>query len=277
MSGPPQVALIGDPVAASVSPQMHRAAFAAAGLELDYTAVRIRPAELPAAFPGLSRRFVGLNVTTPLKQVVVPMLEAVSGPAAEAGSVNTVLFCAGAGYGESTDGAGFLAALGRVSVAPVRRALILGTGGAARAVAAALRNTGTAVAIAGRDSGAAQRLAADLGAEPTPMQTSRLAAAVAGADLLVNATPVGAEPAPAATPLPAAVPLHADLVVFDLVYRPRRTALLERAALAGCRTVEGVEMLVEQGARSFELWTRCPAPVASMRAAAYAALAEATP
>lgn len=277
MSGPPKVALIGDPVAASVSPQMQRAAFAAVGLELDYTAVRIGRAELPAAFPGLSRRFVGLNVTTPLKQVVVPMLERVSGLAAEAGSVNTVLFSAGVGYGESTDGAGFLAALARVSAAPVPRALILGTGGAARAVAAALRSTGTAVAIAGRDGGAVKRLASDLGAEPTPMQTSRLAAAVAGADLLVNATPVGAEPAPAPTPLPAAVPLHPDLVVFDLVYRPRRTALLERAALAGCRTVEGVEMLVEQGARSFELWTRCPAPVESMRAAAYAALAEATP
>ncbi|MGI8698315.1 MAG: shikimate dehydrogenase family protein [Mycobacteriales bacterium] len=277
MTAPARVALIGDPVSASVSPVMQRAAFAAAGLELDYTAVRVGRAELPAAFVELRRRYVGLNVTRPLKEAVIPMLDAVSGPATEAGSVNTVVFADGAARGESTDGAGFLAALARVSDSPVRRALVLGTGGAARAVTAVLRRSGAAVAVAGRNNAAAERLQTDLGVEPTRMQPRALAAKLASADLLVNATPVGGGPTPSATPLPDGVPLHPGLVVFDLVYRPRRTALLERAAGAGCRTVEGIEMLIEQGTRSFELWTGCPAPVEAMRAAAYAGLAEATP
>lgn len=277
MSAPASVALIGDPVAGSLSPRMQRAAFAAAGLDLDYTSVRIGRAELAGAFPALSRRFLGLNVTRPLKEAVIPMLEAVSGPAAAAGSVNTVVFSGGAACGESTDGTGFLAALARASHSPVRRALILGTGGAARAVAAALQGSGAAVAVAGRNTAAVERLRADLGVTATATDTPALTAAVAEADLLVNATPVGGEPAPVAMPLPDAVPLQPGLVVFDLVYRPRRTALLHRAAAAGCRTVEGIEMLIEQGARSFQLWTGCPAPVEAMRAAAYAGLAEATP
>lgn len=277
MSAPASVALIGDPVAGSLSPRMQRAAFAAAGLDLDYTSVRIGRAELAGAFPGLSRRFVGLNVTRPLKEVVIPLLDVVSAPAAEAGSVNTVVFADGAACGDSTDGTGFLAALSRASPSPVRRALVLGTGGAARAVAAALRGYGAAVAVAGRNTAALERLRVDLGVAPTATDPPALAAAVAAADLLVNATPVGGEPDPSARPLPDAVPLHAGLVVFDLVYRPRRTALLERAAREGCRTVEGIEMLIEQGARSFELWTERCAPVDAMRAAAYAGLAEATP
>lgn len=277
MSAPARIALIGDPVAASLSPRMQHAAFAAAGLDLDYTAVRIDHRELASAFPGLSRRFVGLNVTRPLKEVVIPLLDVVSAPAADAGSVNTVVFADGAGCGDSTDGTGFLAALTRASPSPVRRALVLGTGGAARAVAAALRGSGAAVAVAGRNTAALERLRVDLGVAPTATDPPALAAAVAAADLLVNATPVGGELDASARPLPDAVPLHASLVVFDLVYRPRRTALLARAAREGCRTVEGIEMLIEQGARSFELWTGRCAPVDAMRAAAYAGLAETTP
>lgn len=277
----PAIALIGDPVSHSASPAMQRAAFAAAGLAMDYTAVRIGAQELVVAFPDLRRRFAGLNVTRPLKEEVLPLLDAVSPAAAGAGSVNTVVFSGGAAQGDSTDGAGFLAALARVPHPRVRRALILGTGGAARAVAAALRQNGATVEVAGRNAGAAQRLREHLGVDVIGTDVGSIAAAVRSADLLVNATPVGAEGGPAmstlpATVLPDTVPLHPALVVVDLVYRPRRTPLLERAALAGCRTVEGIEMLIEQGARSFELWTGGRAPVPEMRRAAYAALSERT-
>ena len=263
----PEIALVGDPVAHSASPAMQRAAFAAAGLAVDYTTVRIGAGELADAFPDLRRRFAGLNVTRPLKEAVLPLLDAVSPAAAAAGSVNTVVFSGGAARGESTDGAGFMAALARVTHLRVRRALILGTGGAARAVAAALRQDGAAVEVAGRNTGAAQRLREHLGVDVIGNDVGSVAAAVESADLLVNATPVGAA---------ETLPLHPALVVVDLVYRPRRTRLLERAALAGCRTVEGIEMLIEQGARSFELWTGGRAPVPEMRRAAYAALSERT-
>jgi len=282
----PAIALVGDPVSHSASPAMQRAAFAAAGLAMDYTTVRIGVEDLADAFPDLRRRFAGLNVTRPLKEEVLPLLDAVSPAAAGAGSVNTVVFSGGAARGDSTDGAGFLAALARVPHPRVRRALILGTGGAARAVAAALRQNGATVEVAGRNTGAAQRLREHLGVDVIGTDVGSITAAVRSADLLVNATPVGAEGGPAMSTLPATVlpdtvlpdtvPLHPALVVVDLVYRPRRTALLERAALAGCRTVEGIEMLIEQGARSFELWTGGRAPVPEMRRAAYAALSERT-
>lgn len=275
----PAIALVGDPVSHSASPMMQRAAFAAAGLAMDYTTVRIGAGALADALPDLRRRFAGLNVTRPLKEEVLPLLDAVSPAAAGAGSVNTVVFSGGASRGDSTDGAGFLAALARVPHLRVRRALIFGTGGAARAVAAALRQDGVAVGVAGRNTGAAQRLREHLGVDVIGTDAGKIVAAVESADLLVNATPIGAEGGPPMSPLPYTVPadtvpLHPALVVVDLVYRPRRTRLLERAALAGCRTVEGIEMLIEQGARSFELWTGGRAPVPEMRRAAYAALSE---
>lgn len=270
--GPAAVALIGDPVAQSVSPQMQRAAFAALGLDLDYVAVRVPLEELPATWPRLAASFRGLNVTRPLKQAVIPYLDGLSEEARRARSVNTVRFTEGRAEGHSTDGAGFLAALRRAGVGRVGRALVLGAGGAARAVVAALRSEGTVVRVSGRNRRAGQRLANELGARYVPPETRALSTAVAMSDLLVNATPVGSWPDVTASPLPDAVELHPGLTVFDLVYRPRRTALLDRAARAGCRIVEGIEMLVEQGARSFELWTGLPAPVEVMREAALRAL-----
>ncbi|HXF56379.1 MAG TPA: shikimate dehydrogenase [Actinomycetota bacterium] len=270
--GPAAVALIGDPVAQSVSPEMQRAAFAALGLDLDYVAVRVPLDELPAIWPRLAASFRGLNVTRPLKQAVIPYLDGLSEEARRARSVNTVRFVQGRAEGHSTDGAGFLAALRRAGVGRVGRALVLGTGGAARAVVAALRSEGTVVRVSGRNRRAGQRLANELGARYVPPETRALSTAVAMADLLVNATPVGSWPDVAASPLPDSVQLHPGLTVFDLVYRPRRTALLDRAARAGCRTVGGIEMLVEQGARSFELWTGLSAPVEIMREAALRAL-----
>lgn len=267
-----ELALIGDPVAHSVSPAMHRAAFAAAGLDLDYRAMRVPAAELPSIWPELRRTFLGLNVTAPLKELVAPLLDQVSPVAELAGSVNTVSFDEeGRARGDSTDGAGFLSALDRAG--PVNRAsaVILGTGGAARAVVGALLERGFDVTVSGRNRAAGERLTR-LGAAFVPRD--QLAWLLREAGVLVNATPLGSGPYEGVSPLPAGVPLRPGLVVVDLVYRPRRTALLRQAAAAGCRTAAGVEMLVEQGGRSFEIWTGQAAPLKVMRTAAYQALAQ---
>jgi shikimate dehydrogenase len=274
------VALVGDPVAHSASPAIHAAAFIALGLDLEYVSVRIIRDDLAEAFPVLRRTFLGLNVTRPLKEAILPLLDDVSPEAAAAGSVNTVVFRDGRAEGHSTDGAGFLAALERSGASGARRALILGTGGAARAVAAALLETGAAVLVSGRNAEAGRRLVDDLSAARTrgaggdhveflSAEPLTLAREVELADLLVNATPVGGWPDIDRSPLPEEVPLRPGHTVFDLVYRPRRTRLLDRASAAGCHVVEGIEMLIEQGARSFSIWTGLEAPVEVMRQAAY--------
>src|SRR5205823_9214498 len=166
-------------------------------------------------------------------------------------SVTTVRFENGAAYGTSTDGAGFLAALAAAGLQRVAAAVILGAGGAARAVAAALAESGAEVAIAarsperGRVAAAMVRMVADgVARQPdvaaVTWDEAALGKALAVSDLLVNATPVGAE-ADARSPVPDGVVLHRGLAVFDLVYRPRTTPLLASAVQSGCRAVEGVE------------------------------------
>jgi shikimate dehydrogenase len=261
-------ALIGDPVAGSVSPAMHRAAFEATGLDATYDVERLLPAKLPRRLDQLRRTHAGLNVTRPLKEAALPLLDTVAPGAARIGSVNTVAFDPqGRSRGESTDGFGAIAALRRAGALPAERAVVLGTGGAARAVAAALHDDGVSVLVFGRNAEAGRRLAGDLGVRFASGidDSALLRAALEGGGLLVNATPNG-------DIVPAGVPL-VGLTVFDLVYRPRRTALLSRAAAEGCLVVEGIEMLIEQGARSFEIWTDLAAPVEVMREAAHAALA----
>jgi shikimate dehydrogenase len=263
------VALIGDPVSHSVSPAMHAAVFRHAGLDLGYEALTVRRDQLADAFPQLRERFVGLNVTRPLKEAVIPMLDRISPEAERAGSVNTVVFGANA-VGHSTDGAGFMAALRRAGVSSVARAVVLGTGGAARAVAASLIDDGSRVTVWGRNRKTGERLAADLRVEFFPADDyAALAAALDGADLLVNATPVGTRAGD--SPVPSEL-VPSRIAVFDLLYRPRWTTLLLQADAAGSLPIHGIDMLIEQGARSFELWTGIDAPVDVMRHAAYAAL-----
>jgi shikimate dehydrogenase len=269
-------ALIGSPIAQSLSPAIHMAAFEALELDARYVAVNVVPRDLTHAFPSLRLRFAGLNVTRPLKEAIVPLLDRASPKVDRTGSVNTVVMVGGEAVGHSTDGAGFLAALARAADASPRRALILGTGGAARAVAAALIDEGTAVTVAGRSEAAGRRLAGDLGTGFVPFAFDGPSGAVSEtldtADLVVNATPLGASPFLELCPLPPDAGLSPGQIVCDLVYRPRRTPLLLFAEAAGCRTVEGLDMLIEQGARSFALWTGLEPPLRAMRAAAYRAV-----
>jgi shikimate dehydrogenase len=261
---------------------MQRAAFAAAGIEATYVAQRVPLDSLAAAWPELAGRLEGWNVTRPLKESALGLVDRVAPEAAACGSVNTVaLDERRRTTGHSTDGDGFLAGLARVRPGPVGRALILGTGGATRAVAAALAGTGAHVGLVGRNREPGEAVAADLGARGATVvyagALDELPALLPGADLVVNATPLGDPSMPGRSPIPDHVALDAldpRPVVYDLVYRPRRTPLLVAASAAGCPTVEGIEMLIEQGARSFELWTGAPAPVDAMRTAAYRALDE---
>ena len=274
-------AVIGDPVAHSISPPMQRAAFAAAGMGADYVAERIPNGTLDAAWEALRGRLAGWNVTRPHKETALRLVDRAATEASACGSVNTVVLEDGRTAGHSTDGAGFLDALATVRAEPVGQAVILGTGGATRAVAAALVEGGTEVRLVGRNEAAGRSVAADLSSRGARVLYAggpdRLADALPGAGLLVNATPLGDPSMPGRSPIPDDVPLYGlepRPVVADLVYWPRRTPLLERAAAEGCAIVEGIEMLIGQGARSFELWTGRPAPVDAMRDAAYRALEE---
>jgi shikimate dehydrogenase len=266
------VALIGDPVSHSVSPPMHKAAFRQCGLDLDYLAIRVRPDELTRLFPTLRAEHLGLNVTRPLKESVLPLVDEVTDEAAEVRAVNTVSFDADRSTGDITDGHGFLTALARRGAPAPANAVVLGTGGVARAIGFALHRAGAEVTIAGRTRTRARTLAAELGGNDVRLDAATLSPVLDGADLLVNATPVGGPGEEDNSPLPAGVPLHDRLTVFDVVYRPRVTPLLRAAIDAGAVAVEGVDMLVEQGARSFEMWTGTQAPVDVMRAAALEAL-----
>lgn len=264
------VALIGDPVAESASPAMQNAALRAAGLSLEYVTRRVSRDELARVFPLLRSTHLGLNVTTPLKEAVIPLLDEVASEARSAGSVNTIVFRDGRAVGSSTDGEGFLRALRRSAPdARLRASLVLGTGGAARAVIAALVRDGAQVKISGRDPAAGARLAHELDASFVAGED--LERALGEVDLLVSAVPAAAW-AEASPPLPSGARFRSPLIVFDLVYRPRRTPLLQRAAAAGCATVEGIEMLIEQGALSFADWTGLEPPIAVMREAAYRAV-----
>ncbi|HUY25633.1 MAG TPA: shikimate dehydrogenase [Candidatus Saccharimonadales bacterium] len=274
-----EVALVGDPVAHSVSPAIQTAAFAAVGLDWKYLLVRVADGELEDAWPGLARRFHGINITSPHKQTAARLADSLSPTARTCASVNTLTFGPSGSFGDSTDGAGFIRALRRVASRLPATAVVLGTGGAARAVVAALSVEGVAVRVVGRNQVAGQNLAQDL-AEAGPGAVDFLGdgevvmtRALVGAELLVNATTVGSPSEAGRTPLPDGVPLSPDLIVFDMVYLPRRTPLLRRAQAAGCLVVEGLEMLVQQGGLSFEAWTGVGAPLEVMREAADLAVA----
>jgi shikimate dehydrogenase len=252
-----RLGVLGWPVAHSRSPAMHAAAFAALGLEeWRYQRLPVPPelfAETARALPGAS--FAGANVTIPHKEAALALADEASPAAREIGAANTLSFRAdGAVEAENTDAPGFLAAL----PGPVagRTVLVLGAGGSARAVVWALRRAGAAdVAVWNRTSERARRLDA------------RVVRAAEPADLLVNCTSVGlADPSQTFKDLP----VTADTVgnfqwVADFVYRKGGTVLIAAARARGAEVVDGLEILVRQGALSFERWTGRPAPVDAMR------------
>lgn len=275
------VGLIGWPVEHSVSPAMHNAAFEALGLCWRYVLLPTLPGQVKATLAQLKAQdYRGANVTVPHKQAVMPHLDEITDAARAIGAVNTIVAQKGRVSGHNTDGDGFLAALREAGFEPAgRRALVLGAGGAARAVVHALAQAGCAVAIHNRTVRRAAELAhhmQDTGLR-APVTWVPITATLAGLeladfDLLVNATPVGMWPQTDASPWPETLPLPSHWTVFDLVYNPVETRLLAQARVFGAAAVGGLEMLVRQGALALELWTGEPAPVSVMRAAAQEAL-----
>lgn len=252
-----RVFLIGEPITHSLSPAMHNAAFHAIGFAAQYELLETPPAKLRDAVARVrADDCLGANVTTPHKASVIELLDEVSEIARTIGSVNTLFKHAGKLIGTSTDGAGFMHAL-RDEQIEVRnaRVVILGAGGAARAVAFALSQAQIAsLTILNRTRARAEILAEHLRAHsPIPISVNA-AHAIAQATLIVNATPAGT--------LPPATTFPRDAVVFDLVYR--HTDLLRAAERAGARTLNGLGMLVHQGALAFTLWTGHAAPLEVM-------------
>jgi len=258
--------VIGDPVRHSKSPALHNAAYRALGLDWVFCAFEVADGDAPAALDAArALGLVGLSVTMPHKAAAAARCDELTPNAAALRSVNTVTVLPdGKLAGDSTDGEGFLRSLAEAGVTVTdRNALVLGAGGAARAVVQALGSAGARVVVTARRADAAAD-AAELAGGSALDWTDRLSAA-ADADVVVNATPVGMAADPA-SPLPAAVlsPAH---VVVDLVYEPLETRLLAAARERGARTVAGIGMLVHQAALQVERWSGRPAPIDAMRAA----------
>ena len=264
------VGVIGDPVAHSLSPALHNAAFDAAGLDWVYVAFPVprgRAAEAVAAVPALG--LAGFNVTMPHKEDVAAACDELTPDAAALRSVNTVVARPdGRTLGDSTDGPGFLDALTDEEIAVAGKAvLVLGAGGAARAVVLALGRAGAQVTVAARRPEAAESAAA---LAPGAGIVALGAADPSAFAVVVNATPLGMS---GGDPLPVDPgALHAGQAVVDLVYHPADTPLLTAARAQGALAVNGLGMLLHQAARSFTLWTGRPAPVDAMRAAVAAVL-----
>ena len=270
VSGATRVAcVIGDPVEHSRSPRMHNAASAALGLDRVYVALHVAPADLGAAVRGLRALGVeGVNVTVPHKAAAVALCDDLGDEARDAGAVNTLSFPGdGSLRGDLTDGLGLVAALAEVP----ERAVVLGAGGSARAAAAALLRAGTrSITVVARRLETADRLADALADLVSGAEVEAAATVPAGAGgLLVHCTPVGGIAALKQLPVPADVIERMDAVA-DFAYRAdgSPTPLAEVALAAGLPVVDGLELLVRQGALSFERWTGIEPPLDVMRRAA---------
>lgn len=278
-----KMGIIGFPIRHSISPVFQQAALDYLGLDATYEAWEVEPGSVGEFVNGLrSPDTLGINVTVPHKEAVIPFLDEVDDWATSAGAVNTIVNREGRLTGHNTDGPGFLRALreGGNFGPQGKNVLILGAGGAARGVVLALIKGGVGrLTIANRTLERAQqlsRMARDNGSDSQSisLEEDGLAAAAASANLIVNCTTVGMSHGPdeAGSPLPPAM-IPATSLVYDLVYNPLETPLLRDAARAGAGTLGGISMLVYQGALSFKMWTGQDAPVAVMLEAATKAMA----
>jgi shikimate dehydrogenase len=272
--------LIGWPLEHSLSPQIHQAALRKLGLRGSYRLFAIKPNNiLDIAISDLLEHVVsgelkGMNVTLPHKQSVLPFLAALTPAAASIGAVNTIYMEKGLLKGDNTDADGFLNDLAQLPLAENSPALILGAGGAARAVVFSLLKAGHPVTIAARNPIKAQGLAdsfnniANTPIQVLPLEAPAFKQVSKKINLVVNATPLGMFPRNETCPWPADLPLPAEACIYDLVYNPVDTLLVRRARQSGLPACSGLGMLVEQAALAFEIWTGTTAPRAVMRQAA---------
>jgi shikimate dehydrogenase len=277
-----KAAVLGSPIAHSLSPALHNAAYRALGLDgWSYTAIECDAAGLPALISGCGPEWAGLSLTMPLKLAVLPLLDHTEPLAADTGAANTVIFAEGGERrGYNTDVAGMTAALAGIGItaaqyapdlgspdlgSPDLAATILGAGGTARSALAALRELGLAeVVVLVRDQARAADLLAAARRLGMAVDLRPFTEGLRGGDLLVSTVPAGASDMWAEQAL---VPGHLPRAVLDVVYHPWPTVLAQVAMGAGLPVAGGLDLLLHQAARQVELMTGRPAPLAAMRAA----------
>lgn len=267
--------VIGDPIEHTLSPLMHNAAFEALKLDYVFLAFKVKPAEVGNAIAGMRALNIrGLNVTMPHKSTIMNFLDRIDLSAKIINSVNTILNKESTLFGFNTDGVGALKALRENGVEPKgRKVLLLGAGGAARAIAYTMAKEADELAVLNRTVKQARDLAKLL--EKTAnkkivagsLSPSEIQHNIQDSDILINATSMGMKPKADESPVSPKL-LRRNLAVMDIVYNPLETKLAKDAKAAGAQVVSGVEMLIFQGAASFEIWTGKSAPVEVMRKAA---------
>jgi shikimate dehydrogenase len=266
--------IIGNPIEHTMSPAMHNAAFRQMGVDYLYVPFKVKQEELARAIDGVKALNIrGLNVTIPHKVAVIRFLDKLDHLAEKIGAVNTIVNDDGVLTGYNTDGAGFLQALRERGIEPGgKNIVILGAGGASRAISFSLADRGAHLVILNRRleldwaEELASRISQTFSKEVEALELNRenLARVLDRADIVVNATSMGMTPNIDETPVTSDL-LKPDLTVFDIVYNPIKTRLLREAEAAGARTVSGLDMLAWQGALAFEKWIGLKAPIELMR------------
>ncbi|MEE8541976.1 MAG: shikimate dehydrogenase [Desulfobacterales bacterium] len=258
--------VIGSPIVHSLSPAMHNAAFAAIGRNAVYLAFEAK--DIIGCVRGMKALGVnGLSVTIPHKTSILPLLDEIDEMAQQIGAVNTIVNVDGRLSGYNTDAFGALKALKEKTALPGKTCLLIGAGGAARAVGFALQAHGVHLFIVNRSKKRGLRLAHHLGVEFVPLQDIE----TVPTDLLIQTTPIGMYPGADQSLVPLGA-LKEGMVVMDVIYNPVETRLLAEASSRGCATISGLTMFVHQGAEQFRLWTGKEAPLGVMTKAAEQAL-----
>ena len=283
-------AVYGSPIAHSASPAMHNAAFAALGLNWRYLAFEVDPKNLRAAIAGAkAMNFAGLNLTVPHKLLAVEMVDALDESAKKWGAVNTIRFESGTGVspvsfeqpagetpaplpravGYNTDADAIVTSLREDLKVELRgaRVLLLGAGGAGRTAALKLASENVAeLFLVNRTRSKAEEIAGEISRQFAPVKVAT-GYPKGDVDLVLNATSLGLKPGDASPLDENEFALKSAGAVYDMIYRPAETKLLAAAKAAGCKTANGLGMLLHQGAKAFEIWTGQPAPLAVMRRA----------
>ncbi len=246
--------VIGNPVHHSLSPIIHNGAFRRLGWNAVYLAFEVK--KLEEALRGIRGLGVrGISVTIPFKTEVLPFLDQVEGLAKKVGAVNTIVNRQGRLIGYNTDCEGALEALEDRRDLRGKRAVLIGAGGAARAIGFGLKERGVPLVVVNRSEEKGQAFCKELGCHYLPISSLlRMKAGGLEADILINATSLGMYPRDGESPVPKEL-LKKGMVVMDIVYEPLQTKLLREAKDKGCITVDGLEMLIRQGMAQFEIWT----------------------
>ncbi len=258
--------VVGHPISHSLSPTMQNAAFSASGLNAIYLAFETR--DIEGCLKGVRALGIGgMSVTLPHKSAVIPLLDEVDGLAKRIGAVNTLVNDDGKLIGYNTDAVGALNALATKTELSGKTCLIIGAGGAARAIGFILKEKGVELELANRSAERGRALARSLACPFMPLDELEETTA----DLLIQTTPIGMTPDEEGCPIPEQI-LKKGMVVMDIIYNPLETRLLTMARARGCLTINGLGMFIYQGAEQFRLWTGLEAPVNAMTRAVKEAL-----